>query len=45
MGRKVFRNYYQGHMDKTKVEDRGGEARWDWLGWGGGMGDNADNFN
>ena len=37
MGRGVFRNYYKGHMDKTKVEGGGGEGRWVWLGWGGGM--------
>ena len=30
-GERVFRNYYKGHMDKTK---RGGnrEGRWVWLG-------------
>ena len=34
MGKRVFRNYYKGHMDKTKEEggDRGG--RWVWLVWG-----------
>ena len=27
MGRRVFRNYYKGHMDKTKGEGRkGGRA-------------------
>ena len=35
MGRGVFRNYYKGHMDKTKVEGGGGGGRWVWLGWGG----------
>ena len=29
MGRGVFRNYYKGHMDKTKGEEGGG------FGWGG----------
>ena len=32
------RSYYKGPKDKIKVEGRGGEGRWDWLGWGGGMG-------
>ena len=41
MGRGVFRNYYKGHMDKTKGEDGGGGGRWVWLGWG----ENADNCN
>ena len=36
MGRGVFRNYYKGHMDKTKAGAGGG--RWVWLGWGGGVG-------
>ena len=38
MGRGVYRSYYKGHKDKIKGEGRGGEGRWDWLGWGGGMG-------
>ena len=33
-----FRNYYKGHMDKTKPEDGDGGGRWVWLGWGGGTG-------
>ena len=37
VGRGVFRNYYKGHMDKTKGEGRGGGGRWVWLGWGGGV--------
>ena len=37
----VFRNYYKGHMDKTKWEGRGGGGRWVWLGWA----ENADNCN
>ena len=45
MGRSVFRNYYKGHMDKTKGESgsRGGR----WVGWSGvkGRGENADNCN
>ena len=36
MGRGVYRSYYKGHMDKIKGD--GGGGRWDWLGWGGGMG-------
>ena len=41
MGRRVFRNYYKGHMDKIKGEERGG------FGWGGveGWGENTDNCN
>ena len=46
MGRGVFRNYYKGHMDKTKGEGGGGGGRWVWLGWGvEGWGENADNCN
>ena len=45
VGRGVFRNYYKGHMDKTKGEGGGGGGRWVWLGWGGGVGENADNCN
>ena len=45
MGGRVFRNYYKGHMDKTKgrVETREGGG----FGWGGelGWGGNADNYN
>ena len=45
MGRRVFRSYYKGHMDKTKREggSRGGRC----FGWGGveGWGENADNYN
>ena len=38
MKRGVYRNYYKGHMDKTKGEGGGGEGRWVCLGWGGGVG-------
>ena len=38
MGRRVYRSYYKRYMEKIKGEGRGGVARWDWLGWGGGMG-------
>ena len=41
VGRRVFRNYYKGHMDKTKGEGGSREGRWVWLGWG----ENADNCN
>ena len=34
MGRRVFRNYYKGHMDKTKWE--GGNRRGRWVLLGGG---------
>ena len=33
-----YRNYYKGHMDKTKGEGGGGGGRWVHMGWGGGMG-------
>ena len=36
--RGVYRSYYKGHKDKIKGESRGGGGRWDWLGWGGGLG-------
>ena len=36
MGRGVFRNYYKGHMDKTKGEGGSKGEWWVWLGWGGG---------
>ena len=44
MGRRVFRNDYKGHMDKTKGE---GGSEGGGLGWGGGegWGDNTDNSN
>ena len=38
VGRGDYRNYYKGHMDKTKGEDGGRGGRWAHLGWGGGMG-------
>ena len=38
MRRGDYRNYYKGHMDKTKPEDGDGGGRWVWLGWGGGTG-------
>ena len=37
MGRRVFRNYYKGHMDKTKGEGGSERRRWVWMGWGGGV--------
>ena len=33
MGRRVFRNYYKGHMDRTKGKVEAGEG--DRFGWGG----------
>ena len=39
MGRRVFRNYYKGHMDKTKGEGGSKGERWVWLGWGGSGGE------
>ena len=38
MGGRVFRNYYKGHMDKTKEEGRNKGGRWVCLGWGGMVG-------
>ena len=35
VGRGDYRNYYKGHMDKTKGEGKGGGGRWVQLGWGG----------
>ena len=45
MERRVFRNYYKGHMDKTKGEGGGGEGGG--FGWGGveEWGENGDNCN
>ena len=34
MGRRFFRNYYKGHMDKTKGESGNKGGRRVWLGWG-----------
>ena len=41
MGRRVFRNYYKGHMDKTEGDGGSKGGRWVWLGWG----ENAGNCN
>ena len=35
MGRRVFRNYYKRHMDKTKGEGGSKGGRWVWLRLGG----------
>ena len=40
-GRRVFRDYCKGHMDKTKAEGESKGGRWAWLG----RGENADNCN
>ena len=45
VGRRVFRNYYKGHMDKTKGEGGSKGGRWVWLGSGREEGENADNCN
>ena len=45
MGRRVYRSYYKGHMDKIKGEGGGGGRRWVWLGGGEGWGEKADNCN
>ena len=37
MGRRVCRNYYKGHMDKTKGEGGSKGGRWVWLQWGEGL--------
>ena len=42
---RVFRNYYKGHMDKTKGEDGSKGDKWVWLGWWGVVGENSDNCN
>ena len=38
MGGSVFRNYYKGHMDKTKGKGGSKGGRWGWLGSGGVVG-------
>ena len=45
VGRRVFRNYYKGHLDQTKGEVEAGEGAG--FGWGGveGWRGNADNSN
>ena len=45
VGRRVFRNYYKGHMDKTKWGSGSTRGRWVGLGWGKGWGEKADNCN
>ena len=45
MGVKVFRNYYEGLMEKTKGEGGSKRGRLVWLGWGDSQGENADNCN
>ena len=37
MGRRVFRNYYKGHRDKTKGEGGSKGGRLVWLGLGEGL--------
>ena len=34
MGGSLFRDYYKGHMDKTKREGGSKGERWVLLGWG-----------
>ena len=45
MGRRVFRTYYKGHMDKSRGREEVGEGGG--FGWGGveGWGESADNYN
>ena len=45
MGRRVFRNYYKGHMDKNKWEGRSSGVGG--FGWGRveGWAENADKCN
>ena len=38
VGRGDYRNYYRGHLDKTKGEGGGGGGRWVHLGGVGGRG-------
>ena len=33
---RVLRNYYKGHMNKTKGEGSSKGGRWVWLDWGSG---------
>ena len=35
MGRRVFRNYYKGHVLKISGEGGSKGGRWVWMGWGG----------
>ena len=42
---RVFRNYYKGHMDKTKEEGGSKGGRRVGWGWGERWGENADNCN
>ena len=35
---RVFRNYYEGHKDKTKGQGGSRGGWWVWLGWGAGVG-------
>ena len=44
MGRRVFRNNYKGHMDKTQGEGGSKGGRWVWAG-GEWYGENAENCN
>ena len=45
MGQSIFRNYCEGHMDKTKGEGGSKGGRWVWLGWGERRGEDADDCN
>ena len=45
MGRSVFRNYYKGHIDKTKGEGGSKGGRWIWGGGGEEWGENSENCN
>ena len=42
-GRRVVRNMYKGHMDKAK-EGRMDSRRQEWVGQGGPVGENGDNY-
>ena len=42
VGRRVFSNYYKGHMDKNKGKGGSRGGRWVWMGVGE---ENADNCN
>ena len=39
MGRRVFRNYYEGNMEKTKGKGGSKGWKWVWLGLGGNSGE------
>ena len=45
MGRRIFRNYYKGHMEKTEGEGGSRARSWVWLGGVECWGEDVDNYN